>query len=75
MACRLPRSARRRRRAALVRHCLRAVCLTTSGSATKWEILTLAVRQCPAIERTAEEEPGPYTYAVTSDGLGRIALS
>ena len=62
-------------RAALVRHRLRAFCLTTSGNATRWEILTLVVRQWPAIERTAEAEPGPYIYAVTSDGLRRIALS
>lgn len=61
-------------RAALIRHGLRAFCLTTAGNAPKWDVLTLVVRQWPAIERTAEEEPGPYICAVTRDGLRRIVL-
>ena len=51
---------------------VRAFCLTGGGNYSKWQTLELLVRRWSDIERVAAEQPGPYIYSVTQDGLRRL---
>jgi hypothetical protein len=57
----------------LARHRIRAFCLTGSGDQTSWEMLELLVRQWSNIEQRLLEIDGPFVYAITLNGLRRLA--
>ena len=58
-------------RRALLDTGVRAFCLTAAGNYSKWQTLEPLVRRWPEIERISVEEPGPYIYAVTREGVKR----
>jgi PIN domain-containing protein len=58
-------------RRALLDAGVRAFCLTAVGNYSKWQTLDLLVRRWPDIDRITAEEPGPYIYAVTHEGVKR----
>lgn len=56
-------------RQALLNAGVRAFCMTTSGNATRWQVLELLATRWRRIELTANTVAGPYIYAVTSGGV------
>jgi hypothetical protein len=58
----------------LIRHGVKAFCLTTSGNLNKWDIATVLVPQWAEMTRIGEGS-GPFLYAVTRGGLREIFLA
>lgn len=65
---------RRWEREALIAANLRTFCLTGAGNYSRWDVLRLLTARWERIEEVAENEPGPYIYAVTRDGVRRLPL-
>jgi hypothetical protein len=61
-------------RRALIESGLRTFCLTSSGNASKWDILSLLVVNWKAMARIAREVPGPYIHSITQGGVRPLAL-
>lgn len=62
---------RPRQKQLLIRHQVRAFCLSGGGNYTRWQLIDLLVRRWPQIEQKGQTEAGPYVYSVTQDPLIR----
>ena len=65
---------RSRQKALLVKHQVRAFCLSGAGNYSRWRIMDLLMRRWDQIETKAQNEAGPFIYSVTQDPLIRRIL-
>ena len=61
-------------RDALIAAGVRTFCLTGGGNYTRWETLRLLTARWERIEDVARDEPGPYIYSVTWEGVRKLVL-
>jgi hypothetical protein len=58
----------------IIQHGIQAFALTRSGNAKRDELLELVQKFWNEIEEKAQNEPGPYIYAVRQQGLRALHL-